>query len=111
MVTAGLSRWNCRGRTENVQDGGTCGQEAADAGGEQAGGAWQLRIALAGPAYTGVAVLALCLLCCPPAPNMGTCAQSEVVFRRETGHVDPSEWSVGCVKTRDQLLPTFFAHF
>ncbi len=63
-----------------------------------------------GPAYTGVAVLALCLLGCLPEPNMGTCAQSEVVFRRETGHVDPNEWSVGCFKTRDQLLP-FFCSF
>ena len=63
-----------------------------------------------GPAYTGVAVLALCLLG-STAPNMGTCAQSEVVFRRETGHVDPNEWSVGCFKTRDQLLPTFLLIF
>jgi hypothetical protein len=42
---------------------------------------------------------------------MGTSAQSEVVFRRETGHVDPSEWSDGCFKSRDQLLPTVLLIF
>jgi hypothetical protein len=83
----------------------------AEAGGEQAGDARQLRIALAGPAYTRVAVLALFLLGCPPAPNMGTCAQPEVVFRRKTGHVDPCEWSLGCFKSRDQRLPIFFCPF
>jgi hypothetical protein len=65
---------------------------------EQSGDDLQLRIELAGLAYTGAAVLALCLLGCP---------QSEVVFRREAAiHVDPSEWSVGFFKARSQLLPT-----
>ena len=66
---------------------------------EQPGDDLQLRIELAGPAYTGAAVLAQCLLGCP---------QSEVAFRREAAiHVDPSEWSFGFFKTRSQLLPTF----
>ena len=64
---------------------------------------------MAGPVYTGATVLALCLLGCPPVPSVtvGTVTQSEVVYRREADiHVDPSEWLVGCFKTRDQLLPT-----
>ncbi len=42
----------------------------AETGGEQARDAWHLRIALAGPVYTLVAVLALCLHGGPYAPNM-----------------------------------------
>ena len=75
---------------------------------EQPGVDWQIRIALAGPAYSGAAVLALCLLGCPQVPSVGAGAQSDVVFRREAAtDVDLREWSFGYFKTRDQLLPTF----
>ena len=70
-----------------------------------------LRIALAGPAYTGVAVLASCLLGCAPFHHV-TGEQQDCVFWREAyTHIDPNEWSFGCFKTRDQLLPVFLILF
>ena len=85
--------------------------DATVTGDQQPGADGVLRIALAGPAYTGFAVLAACLLGCAPIPH-ATGEQPEIVFwREEHDHIDPNEWSVGCFKTRDQLLPTFLLHF
>jgi hypothetical protein len=70
-----------------------------------------LRIALAGPAYTGVAVLASCLLGCAPLPHVTGEQQDGVFWREACAYIDPNEWSIGFFKTRDQLLPTFLLHF
>ena len=68
------------------------------------------RIALAGPAYEGVAVLARGLL--GPALVLANGALSfETIFSEEPGAgVDPRKWSVGCFRTRNQLLPIFLIH-
>ena len=70
-----------------------------------------LRIALAGPAYTGVAVLASCLLGCAPVHHVTGEQQNCVFWREAYTHIDPNEWSFGCFKTRDQLLPVFLILF
>jgi hypothetical protein len=70
-----------------------------------------LRIALAGPAYTGVAVLASCLLGCAPVHHVMGEQQDCVFWREAYTHIDPNEWSFGCFKTRDQLLPVFLILF
>ena len=96
------------GTAEDARKIFTFTEAPADTGNEQPGVDWQIRIALAGPAYSGAAVLALCLLGCPQVPSVGAGAQSDVVFRREAAtDVDLREWSFGYFKTRDQLLPTF----
>ena len=69
-----------------------------------------LRIALAGPAYTGVAVLASCLLGTAPVHHVTGEQQDGVFWREACTHIDPNEWSFGCFKTRDQLLPAFLIH-
>ncbi len=68
-----------------------------------------LRIALAGPAYTGVTVLASCLLGCAPVPRVTGEQQDGVFWREVYTNIDPNE-SVACFKTRDQLLPALHAH-
>jgi hypothetical protein len=57
-----------------------------------------LRIALAGLAYTGVAlaVLASCLLGCAPVPHVTGEQQDGVFWREAYTNSDPNELSVGC---------------
>ena len=67
---------------------------------EVAGDAGVFRIALAGPEYDGVAVLARGLL--------GPRHVFETVYWEEPcANVDPRKWSIGCFKSSDQLLPVF----
>ena len=75
---------------------------------EVAGDAGFFRIALAGPEYEGVAVLALGLLGPAPVLASGGALAFETVFWEEPcAAVDPRKWSVGCFKSSDQLLPVF----
>jgi hypothetical protein len=93
----------------------------ADTVDQQASDAGVFRIALAGPAYEGVAVLARGLL--GPAPVLAsggalTARVFETIFWEEPGAaVDPRKWSVrtvGCSRAVrmqcDQLLPMFLVH-
>ena len=80
----------------------------ADTGDQQAGVAGVHRIALAGPAYEGVAVLARCLFGPKPVLDSNGALSFEPVFWPERGAgVDPRCWSVGCFRNRDQLMPIF----
>ena len=80
----------------------------SDIGDQQAGVAGVHRIALAGPAYEGVAVLARGLLGPKPVLDSNGALSFETIFWRERGAgVDPGCWSVGCFRNRDQLMPIF----
>ncbi len=59
-----------------------------------------LRIALAGPAYTGLAVLASCLLDCAPVPHVSGEHQDGVFWQKAYTYIDPNELSVGCFNTQ-----------
>ena len=83
----------------------------SDTGDQQAGVAGVHRIALAGPAYEGVAVLARALLGPAAALDASGALLWETIFWDERGAgVDPRKWSVGCFRNRDQLLPVFLIH-
>ena len=69
------------------------------------------RIALAGPAYEGVAVLAHGLLGSARSLDSIGAPSSETIFWRErSAGVDARKWSVGCFRDRDQLMPMFLIH-
>ena len=75
---------------------------------EVAGDAGGFRIALAGPEYEGVAVLARVLM--GPAPvvaSSGAVVFETIFWEEPCAKVDPRKWSVGCFKSSDQLLPVF----
>ena len=75
---------------------------------EVAGDAGVFRIALAGPEYEGVAVLARVLMGPAPVVDSSGAVVSETIFWEEPcAKVDPRKWSVGCFKGSDQLLPVF----
>jgi hypothetical protein len=75
---------------------------------QQAGDAGVFRIALAGPEYEGVAVLARVLLGPALVLAPGGAVAFETIFWEEpSAAVDPRKWSVGSFKSNDQLLPVF----
>jgi hypothetical protein len=83
----------------------------ADTGNQQAGDAGVHRVALAGPAYEGVAVLAHGLLGPVPASDSNCATSFEDIYWEERGaEVDPRNWSVGCFRNPDQILPIFLIH-
>ena len=84
---------------------------SADTEDQQAGDAGVHRIALAGPAYEGVAVLAHGLLGSARSLDSIGAPSSETIFWRErSAGVDARKWSVGCFRDRDQLMPMFLIH-
>ena len=83
----------------------------ADTGNQQAGDAGVHRVALAGPAYEGVAVLAHGLLGPVPASDSNCAMSFEDIYWEERGaELDPRNWSVGCFRNPDQILPIFLIH-
>jgi len=75
---------------------------------QQAGDAGVFRIALAGPEYEGVAVLARVLLGPALVLAPGGAVAFETIFWEEpSAAVDPRKWSVGSFKSNHQLLPVF----
>ena len=82
-----------------------------ETGGQRAGDAGVHSIALAGPAYEGVAVLAQGLLGSSRSLDSTGAPPTETIFWEERcAGVDPRKWSVGCFRNRDQLLPVFLIH-
>jgi hypothetical protein len=82
-----------------------------DAINQRPGPAGMFRIALAGPAYEGVAVLARGLLGPAPALYSGGALEFEAIFWEEPcATVDARKWSAGCFRGHDQLLPVFLVH-
>ena len=69
------------------------------------------RIALAGPAYEGVAVLALALLGPKHTADSSGASSVRPIFWAEPGvGVDPRKWSIGCFATRYLVFPIFLIH-